>query len=67
MVAVPQCVVDTRNELLALLPEREDTAVLLEQGHHGRIMRRDKRTGESVDQGDQGRRRDAERADQRLL
>ena len=40
MVAVPQCVVDTRNELLALLPEREDTAVLLEQGHHGRIMRR---------------------------
>ena len=67
IVTIPQCVVDTRNELLAQFPEGEDTAVLLEQGHHGRIVSRHKRISELVDQWGKCRRREAERVDQRLL
>ena len=59
--------VDARNELLAQFPEREDPAVRFEQRHHGRIMRRDKRIGELIDQGPKGRCRGPERVDQRLL
>ena len=67
IVAIPQCVVDTRNDLLALLPEWEGAAVLLEQGHHVRSMSRHQRISELIDEWRKGRRRDAERVDQRLL
>ena len=67
IVAGAKHVVDTRNELLAQFPEWEGAAVLLEQGHHGRSMSRHQRISELTDQRRKGRRRAAERINQRLL